>query len=353
MMHHAVNQYGDYFDLNYLLQPNSADEMPPTWPGVFPDEIINPAPTNYASNMVITDSYYQYSSSGAIFVDVPATTDANNNRIPDFFEVSRSVSGSSSGSYYFTDAVYGYTDYGTIAITWSRTAGSKSGTCRLTFTDNSGYVIPGYWGTFVSTFEILEYTGTISYTPGSNVVSGSVALTQTGAPANTWQGPIQFLKVPTDRFNSLTNQTSVWTNTLLQNCNLGSHYFVRDPAYPTNYSGYIEIVDPVNPGQVQAPYCAWVLMINDSNDANHNGIPDFSDDPLNLPRRPQLSLARGTTNLLLTIGGDVGHVHQVQQKSTLSSTSWSNVVSVTLTNDPQVVPLPRPATPAFWRVQAQ
>jgi hypothetical protein len=352
VMHHAVDQYGDTIDLNYLGQPLSVDEMPPTWPMVFPDEFIVPMPTNYAGNMVIYDGSELYSSSGALFVDLPPMADANNNRFPDFFEVSRGVSGSSVGSFYFTDARYGFTDYGTIAITWTRTAGSKSGTCRLTFTDTSGHVYPDYWGTFVSTFEILEYTGTVSYTPGSNVVSAAVTVSQTGAPANTWRGPIQFLKAPDDKFNSLTNQLTVWTNTTLLTCNLGNHNFVRNPTYPTNYAGYIEILDPATPGAAQVPYCGWVLSINDSNDVNHNGIPDFSDDPQNLPRRPQLSLARGTTNLLLTIRGDVGHVHQIQQTSALPA-GWSNALSVTLTNDPQVISLPRPAAPTFWRVQAQ
>ncbi|HEV2327891.1 MAG TPA: hypothetical protein VGY56_03775 [Verrucomicrobiae bacterium] len=98
-----------------------------------------------------------------------------------------------------------------------------------------------------------------------------------------------------------------------------------------------------------------MLSIDDTNDANANGIPDFSDNPaVALPRVPHLSLARGPTNLLLTVSGSVSHTNQIQQIGSLSSTNWQTTLSFLLTNDPQMVSLPLPAgTPKFWRVVAQ
>ena len=69
-----------------------------------------------------------------------------------------------------------------------------------------------------------------------------------------------------------------------------------------------------------------MLSIDDTNDANANGIPDFSDDPASVtpPRAPHLSLALGSTNLLLTISGSVGHTNQIQTVGSLTSTNWAN-----------------------------
>ena len=70
------------------------------------------------------------------------------------------------------------------------------------------------------------------------------------------------------------------------------------------------------------------FVVIDPNDADHDGIPDFSDDPAAAtpPRQPQLTLARGETNLWLAVSGDVGRVHRVQEATNLSSPSWQTVL---------------------------
>lgn len=214
----------------------------------------------------------------------------------------------------------------------------------------------GDLGDFVHVFELIEYTGPLSFTPGATNVNGSVSLTQTGNAANQMHGPVQFVKVYTNRFNQLNLQPGGWTNAALQTLTFTNHVFLRDPIWPTNYYGYVEF-DDGDPTTSDPDYWLWLLSIDDLNDANHNGIPDFSDDPQgSLPRRPLLSLAQTSTNVLLTIHGDVGHVHQVQESLTLTTprTNWPTVLTVTLTNDPQVVSLPLPAGAVkFWSVQAQ
>ena len=150
-------------------------------------------------------------------------------------------------------------------------------------------------------FTLIEYTGPLTYTPGSNTVSAAVNLTQTGNPANTLHGPIVFAKSSTDRFNTLTNQPGVWTNASSQTLSFDNEIFSRDiPTWPTNYVGYVYFADG-DPSTASPDYQLWVLSINDTNDANANGIPDFSDNPASVtpPRAPHLSLAPGSTNLLL------------------------------------------------------
>ena len=99
-------------------------------------------------------------------------------------------------------------------------------------------IIGEVWAIVTCPFTLLEYTGPLTYTPGSNTVSAAVSLTQTGNPANTLKGPIVFMKSSTDRFNTLTNQPGIWTNAALQTLSFDSEIFSRGiPTWPTNYVG--------------------------------------------------------------------------------------------------------------------
>jgi hypothetical protein len=282
---------------------------------------------------------------GTIYIDLPPLVDANGNGFDDFFEVSQGVGASTTGRY--TTAI----STGTVTASWSRAAGSKDGSCLLDLMDSS----VGDLGTFRNNFELIEYTGPLAYTPGATNVNGSVNLVQTANTNNLFQGPVQFVKSATNRFNLLTLQVGGWTNANQQTMTFQTEPFQRDPTWPTNYYGYFQF-DDGDPTTPEIDYVGWVLSIDDTNDMNHNGIPDFSDDPAtnSLPRRPLLSLALGTTNLALTVHGDVGHLHIVQQLSSFALTNWQTVASVTLTNDPQVVRVALPGgARGFWRVVAQ
>ena len=285
--------------------------------------------------------------SGTIYVILPPIVDANGNSFDDFFEVSQGVAATVPSGTYSTSTYFS----GTVTATWSRSAGSKNGTCVLNLYDD----LWGSLGNFTCPFELIEYTGPLTYTPGSNTVSASINLTQTGNATKTLQGPITFVKSTTDRFNTLTNQPGVWTNAALQILSFDSEIFSRGvPTWPTNYAGYVHFADG-DPSTASPDYRWWVLSLDDTNDANANGIPDFSDNPtVALPRAPHLVLKAGLTNLLLTISGDVGHTNQIQEIGALTSTNWLTTQSFKLTNDPQVVSLPLPAgTVKFWRVVAQ
>jgi hypothetical protein len=110
-----------------------------------------------------------------------------------------------------------------------------------------------------------------------------------------------------------------------------------------------------DPNTGEPDYLYWNLSVDDANDADHDTIPDFSDDPQTTPvRQPKLTLALNANHLLLTISGDVGRMHEIQQLTALGSTNWQPVQSVTLTNDPQAVSLTLPTgDSSFWRVRTQ
>ena len=314
-------------------------ELAPDWGGSYA----------HSTDLVVTDELFGEQMPGTMFLDVPDTGDANLNGFSDFFEVSQPGSATSSGTF----NIPGFTS-GTVQASWGRAAGSHWGSCVLTFKPSGLYT----WEVFSHMFELIEYAGPLSFAPGSSTVNGSVNLTQTDNAGYQMQGPVQFVKKATNRFNALTLQPGNWTNESLQTLAFSNDLYSRDSAWPTNYYGYVDFYDPANPAAYY-PYGTWILSIDDLNDANHNGVPDFSDDPqVAPPRSPSLTLRRDTTNLWLTISGDVGRVHQIQESLSLPSsrtaTNWQTVLSVTLTNSSQVVSLPLPSTKArFWQVRAQ
>lgn len=278
---------------------------------------------------------------GTMQLDLPPLVDVNNNGFSDFFESALAVGAGSSGSY-TTDI-----GNGTVTASWQRGAGAPNGTCVLHLVDS----VFGDLGSFTHTFQLLEYSGPLVYTPGSNSVTGTVTLRQTADPTSSLQGPFQFAKVATNRFNRLILQAGAWTNAAAQMLSFTNGLFSRDLPWTTNYYGFVQFADG-DPGSGAPDYLVWLLSIDDSNDANRNGIPDLSDDPSTAPppAPPQLVLSLTPTNLLLSVSGAVGRVQDFQQSASLPATNWQTAFSVTITNNPQLISIPYPAGPAaFWR----
>jgi hypothetical protein len=300
----------------------------------------------HSAYLSLEDELFGETLSGQMGLDVPMGSDANGDGFYDFFQVSQGITNLSSTGAYTLD-IYGN---GTATAVWNRPAGSSFGTCNLTMPLMAFDTV-----TFSLSFQILEYRGPLTYTSTPTNVSGTVNLTQTGNANAFMTGPVLFIKSPTDRFNELTLQPAAWTNDLQQSLFYFDDIYSRDAGWPTNYYGYLEFTDPNNPGGFYQ-FGVWLLSIDDSNDSNHNGIPDFSDDPsgTSAPRTPQLQLAQSGTQLALTLHGDVGFINDIQSVADLGSTNWQTAFSVTITNDPQTVSFSLPTGPAsFWRVRAR
>lgn len=325
-----------WYSLNLTMLPAGINgELAPSF--------SNPTHLSYLD---VTDELFGDHIGGYMYLNVPNGGDANNNGWPDFFEVVQPVSATSAGTYNLPGL-----GSGSVQASWGRVAGDSAGTCILKFKPNA-YTT---WDTFTHTFELIEYTGPLTYTPASNTVAATVALQRTGNDTSLLGGPATIVKVPTDRFNQMDVQAGGWTNEAQQELLFSINHLDRDPGYPTNYYGYFDFTDG-DPNTADPDYTTWVLSIDDLNDSDHDGIPDLSDDPATVtpPRRPGLALTPGGTNLWLTISGDVGHTNHIQAATDLASPNWQPVFSVKLTNDPQTVSLPLPASGArFWRAVAE
>ena len=301
-------------------------------------ELYPTGPGDYASGIIL--DIFGSPIPGEMQVYLPDFLDANGNGFDDFFEVEQGVALSTTTGAYST-----WLSAGTITARWSRGAGSKNGTCVFNLEDDDY----GNLGDFTHTFEVLEYTGPLTYTPGNSNVTASLNLTQTGNPASTLQGPALFSKMVTNDFDHLVLRAGNWTNATAQTLSYYEYDLYRDLVLRTNYYGYVEFADG-DPNTAGYDYQFWSLSIDDVNDADADTIPDFSDAPA-AARRPILSLARGATNLWLTIRGDVGRLHHILESTNLTSGNWQTNLSLILTNDPQTVSLPLQNIPVkYWRV---
>jgi hypothetical protein len=283
---------------------------------------------------------------GAIAFSI-VDADVNQNGYSDFFEVSQAVSGAvDNGAYVMFDDSGQPFDSGSVRATWSRAAGSKDGTCVLRLRSNAF----GLLGDFTHAFELIEYRGSLDYIPETNRVSGGIRVTQAGAAQSRISGSIEFTKVPANPLNELDLQPGVWTNAASESLTFSvTNRFDRDA---TNYFGFVDF-DDGDLSTVDPDYLTWFLSIDDANDSDGDGVPDFSDAPgLTPPRAPSLILTSGPSGFSLNISGTVGRTHEIQDVNSLGDTNWNTVLSVTLTNDPQTVTLPvSVAATRFWRVR--
>jgi len=275
---------------------------------------------------------------GILYLDLPTIGDSNKNGLNDFLEPDRAVASVATTGLIYDDLTG---SEGTVNAIWSRPAGTNQGTCTL------DVYTTFLRATFVHTFKLLSYTGALHYTPGTNVVAGSVDLHLFSDPLATLAGPVSIDKT---NANQLHLEAGIWTNSALLSFGYSATYegeFITRTG--TNYMGFFDALDG-DLDTYYVDYSVWALLISDGNDANKNGVPDLSDS--SDTRLPSLKITRSAGQLQLSIGSTVGRVHQIEVMTALGGTNqWSSVTNVTLATDPQTVILDTPTNKTrFWRV---
>lgn len=243
-----------------------ADTSPPNGE-LFPR--FDPLDFSHSSSLLLSALNSPDTIGGSIFLDVPMAGEVDRDGVPDFFQISQGVGSIQTQGEYFTDF-----DDGTVTATWSRVAGSKTGTCRLVLESTSLGPLPE----FTNTFELLEYVGPLSYTVGSSIVTGTVQFAQTQSNSDTLTGPIVLTPSPADRFNELGFPVGRWTNAIGRTLSYANGVLRRVSVSSSNYFGSLKFLDG-DLATTDADYSDWILSIRDSNDVNGNGVPDLSDDP--------------------------------------------------------------------------
>ena len=282
---------------------------------------------------------------GEIFLDVPPDTDANANGVVDFFEVSQAVTSVQTEGDFYTDE-----DSGWVTAMWNRVAGSATGTCLVRAVGDVSGPLPD----FVHTFELLEYTGPLNFMPGISNISGSIRLSQSPSSASTLAGSVVVAKDPTNRFNEMTLLAGSWTNAVGQSWARQESRLQRDQVRKIRYSGRVDFADG-DPSTAEPDYTAWELTVSDPNDANADGVPDLSDDPVAAPgSRPVLSVELRQGNLWFQIRARIGTRIDLEQTTTLLPANWTKATSLTVAADPETVALSMPdAATRFYRLSAR
>jgi hypothetical protein len=188
----------------------------------------------------------------------------------------------------------------------------------------------------------------VAYEPGRTNVTGHLDVAQTGNPSSIWQAEFLCVKSSDSPSNKLTWQAGSVTNETQQILHYQETSLFRSQSGPTNYYGLLNFADG-NLVTVPPDYFSWAIFIDDLNDTDGDGIPDFSDDPSGLPR---LGVVLGTTNVLLTVTGEVGHLHEILSSEVVPASLWQTNLSVTLSTRPETFSLPRPTGTTFWQVRA-
>ena len=299
---------------------------------------------SHFSYVVLADRWLDTEDVAEVHLDLPPYQDADSNGYTDFFETAQAIAGTSSGTYDFD-----FLGSGIIQVTWNRAAGSSLGSCTIRLKPNA-YTT---WITTTHTFEILEWTGKVSYVAAETGVAASVHWVQTGAPDTTVDGPFSFTRNPTNAFDELDVDDGVWTNlTTMGEFSFYPTTLYREGAWPTNYYGWIDFLDG-SPTSGEEDYVSWMLSIDDPNDSDQDGIPNFSDDPATQPVAPSLRIAPANGGFQLSITGESGRTYVVESCPTLGA-GWNSATNVVMTNQFQAVLLPLPqGQTAFWRVKVK
>lgn len=267
-------------------------------------------------------------------LDIP-DNDANQNGIYDLLEYSQAVPRVSTiGSYTSPDG-----EQGSFQATWTKAADSYTGTCSIVF----DFTNPS---AFNHQFEIMNYEGTWSSAVKENsTVHGPVTLTRDGVPAATLSGELAL---------SLAQQGAVKLTTTSLTNELSSTFEWAPPQTMdrdrTEFYEFLTVTD----GWLYDPvldFMDWLIIVDDKNDFDGDGLPDLIDPPTVTATAPSIQIIKTQNGIRLMITGDVGRAYTLEDAPSLPAAQWFHPTAVTLTGSPHILDLPAPAEPTFWRMR--
>lgn len=328
--------------LEYSLAFSSADFAPAN-DELFPifDDTV---PYTHVSGFRFDGTDFSEPILGQLAVNTPESLDANTNGIPDFYEVAAAIPATTQDGIWDSDS-----GSGTAKVTWQRAAGDHRGTVKIRLTSDEF----GTLAEFTHAFEILEYAGSLTYTPSRTQVRSALNLHRVGVglETNTLIGPLLFERQPTNRLAQFNVLESTLTNQVGQAVPVSLGDLERDSDYTMTYFGALSLVngDPATP---EVDYELFYIGIDDPNDADGDGIADLTDDVGEPPAAPRLSLAPAGTQWQLTLFGEPGVTYTLESARLPEPELWFEDLKITPTVTNQVITVPRPAGDTrFWRVR--
>jgi hypothetical protein len=263
-------------------------------------------------------------------LDVPDFSDLNENGVADFFDPAASVESiRTEGRHPTADG--GGADF---SATWSREAGSVSGTVVLDF--------PYFGLEFTHPFELLSYQGNFSYAEINNsAINGTVSLTNITTEAEFLHGPLVLNIASTD---VLQYDAGTWNATDDLTYNFS-------PIDTLDLSGldYVALIEFVDgfPGTSGADYLDWVLVLH-SADLNTNRIPDLVESNPD-SAAPTLEIVKTAEGIQLVARGQAGE-YALEAAGEITGV-WNSLQSVQIGNAPATATLPRSHARKFFRLR--
>jgi hypothetical protein len=280
--------------------------------------------------------------SGLMELDVPPFTDENENGLSDFFESSQPVWRTVTQGRYRTNEDF---DSGAVRATWQRAQDERFGSCELVLTSD----IFGQLPAFRHEFELLEYHGRLTYTPGPETFTGQVDLERTGMPGRALSGPMEFHITGATGAGEVAYSSGAWHGPEETRWEFLEGILDRDGPQPNSYLAFFVFMDG-DPETSLPDFQQWVLRITDPNDADGDGKPDLSDPPSGTPADgPILSLTRSGEGLGLEVAGSPGVAYVIESTTDLSNLEWTTVAEITLTSETWIIEIDQTKPFEFFR----
>lgn len=326
MLHFNVGAGGEFQNNQTYPSTMSLDTIPP--------DVLQPGllTVSYTNNTAIwkvvgfyrfetpanpQDSQPEYDD----FILALPMADRDNDGVPDFFEIPDPVEPvQTTGIFEF----HGFSE--DLLAVWTRAANSPTGECRIQFT---GSLNPGdpkalFISTYTNHFSLVDLKGTLTYRAGWQHTTGEVAVARDDSLYyfEGGGGRVNFVRSNSDQLDVDDGQLSYYGNDQLQ--------YIQTRAFSrveSNYWGIVRITNGVM-ASLDPRYRDWLWRMVDLNDADHDGVPDLSDDA---PAFPALLSAQNSgQDFMLKIDGEPGATYTLQSSSNLTRGSWSNDQGITL-----------------------
>jgi hypothetical protein len=295
-------------------------------------------PTTHFGTFQYTDGQFFETFPLPFELDIP-DNDANQNGIYDLLEYDQGVATTTTiGTYTDTEGAIGGGE-GSFTAKWTKPANSHGGTVVITFDFNNPVA-------FTHGFQILNYQGDWTAAVKENsTVHGPVTVVRDGVPEQTLGGELAL---------SLAQQGEVKLTTTSLTNEFGATFEWAQPETMerdrTEYYEFLSVTD----GWLYEPtfdFMDWLIIIDDKNDADHDGIPDLTDPPAVTAAAPTMQIIKTANGIRLMITGDIGATYTLEDAPSLPAAQWLHPTTVTLTASPQALDLPAPTTATFWRMR--
>src|SRR5262245_32702300 len=197
---HVEPGVGDLFGLHYTLAFFSGT---PTAPNGELYPLLEEGHPTHATAFVLEAPDLPEPLVGQIEVDAPENINEDGDEIPDLYEVEQGVPSTKTTGTWRSEVAQG-----TIEATWQRAPGERQGTVTFALRSDEFGQLP----TFTHRFDVIQYNGTLRYTPSADPVRGTVELKRVMLDTSTLSGPLVLTREPTNRFKQFEIGESTWKN---------------------------------------------------------------------------------------------------------------------------------------------